>query len=241
MPPRRLLLVSSSTCHPRGYLDHCEAQVRSLFSDARQILFIPFARPSGSTYEAYTGIARKRFAKMGMDVTGIHEHADAREAVSNAEGVFIGGGNTFVLLQQLYARDLTALLRDRIESGMPYMGTSAGSNVAGLSIGTSNDMPIVCPPSFDALGVVPWNLNPHYPSAAPDPTHKGETRDDRIAEFHVFNYQPVLALHEDGMVRIEGERIELVGQRDALLFHRDKEVRRIAPGEISRESFTETR
>lgn len=234
---RRLLLVSSSRCHPHEYLDHCEAEIRWLFAGAGEILFVPYARPAGQTHDQYTAVARERFERMGLQLRGIHQAPDPRAAVAGAEGVFIGGGNTFVLLRELYARDLLEELRARIAAGMPYMGTSAGSNVAGLSIGTSNDMPIVQPPSFAALGVVPYNLNPHFPAARPDPTHRGETREDRLREFHVFNSQPVVALHEDGMLRIEGRSTTLVGQRDALVFRPGREVQRIVPGVVDEDDL----
>lgn len=230
--PRQLLLVSSSRCHPHGYLDHCEAEMRLLFAELNEVLFVPYARPAGQTHDAYTAIARERFARMGLGLRGLHEFPDPRTAVAEAQGVFIGGGNTFVLLRDLYEMGLLEELRRRIDAGMPYMGTSAGSNVAGLSIGTSNDMPIVQPESFLALGVVPYNLNPHFPAAKPDPTHRGETREDRLREFHVFNAQPVVAIHEDGMLRIEGSRTTLIGQRDALVFRRGQEVQSLAPGAV---------
>lgn len=233
--PKNLLLISSSRCHPHEYLDHCEAEVENLFADADEILFVPYARPAGHSHDEYTAAARKRFERMGKRLTGIHEHDDPQSAVADASGVFIGGGNTFVLLRDLYRNKLVTALRERIASGMPYMGTSAGSNVAGLSVGTSNDMPIVHPPFFDAIGAVPFNINPHYPAAPPDATHKGETRDDRIAEFHVFNQQPVIALHEDGMLRIRGEETRLIGERHALLFRAGRDIEHISPGPIDAE------
>jgi dipeptidase E len=169
---------------------------------------------------------------MGLRLRGIHEPADPRAAVAAAEAVFIGGGNTFVLLRDLYEHGLIDGLREQIAAGMPYLGTSAGSNVAGLTIGTSNDMPIVHPPSFAALGAVPFNINPHFPVIPPDPTHHGETREDRIREFHVFNPQAVVALHEDGMLRIEGPHVTLVGQRPALVFRPGQDVAAIQPGPV---------
>lgn len=231
MPPQ-LLLVSSSRCHPHGYLDHCETEVRQLFAGASEVLFVPYARPSGLTHEEYTAIARKRFEKMELGMTGIHECDAPQTAVERARGVYIGGGNTFVLLRELYEQGLVDALRGRIAAGMPYMGTSAGSNVAGLSIGTTNDMPIVQPPSFAGLGAVPFNINPHFPTAKPDPTHRGETREDRIGEFHVFNSQPVVALHEDGMLRIEGPQVRLIGDRNALVFRKGRDVAEIRAGLI---------
>jgi len=211
--------------------------MRLLFAAVTEVLFVPYARPAGRSHDEYTAVARERFRQMGLNLRGVHEFADPRAAVRDAQGVYIGGGNSFVLLRDLYAQDLLSVLRERIDANMPYMGTSAGSNMAGSSMGTSNDMPIVHPSSFEALGVVPFNLNPHYPSAPPDPSHKGETRDDRIAEFHIFNAQPVVALYEDGMLRVSGSEIRLIGQQDALLFRRGLNVTRIAPGPIPRELF----
>lgn len=230
---KQLLLASSSRCHPHNYLDHCQAEMRQLFSGVSEVLFVPYARPVGQTHQQYTAIARQRFESLGFSISGIHEFPDPQAAVLGAEGVFIGGGNTFVLLRDLYEFGLVDVLRQRIEAGMPYMGTSAGSNVAGLSVGTSNDMPIVQPASLTALGVVPFNINPHYPTAPPDPTHKGETREDRIREFHFFNDQPVVALHEDGMLRIEESGVRLVGERPARIFRPGREVEVIQPGPVS--------
>jgi dipeptidase E len=228
--PQKLLLVSSSRCHPGGYLDHCEDQLRRVFDGVGEVLFVPYARPGGCSHQEYSGTARKRFAKMGIGLGGIHECDDPSKAVAQADGVFIGGGNTFVLLRDMYENGLVEVLRKRLAEGMPYAGTSAGSNVAGLSVGTSNDMPIVYPPKFAAIGAVPFNINPHYPRENPDATHKGETRDDRIREFHFFNTQPVVALQEDGMLRIEGSNIELIGQRPALIFRRDQTPEQVPPG-----------
>ncbi len=228
---RQLLLVSSSQSHPHGYLDHCEAELRSLFAGVREVVFVPYARPAGKTHDEYTAVARDRFQTIGIELRGLHEFAHPPEALARAAGVFIGGGNTFVLLRDLLQFELLDILRRRIADGMPYMGTSAGSNVAGISIGTSNDMPIVAPPTFEAIGAVPFNLNPHFPAAPPDPTHRGETREDRLAEFHVFNVQPVVALHEDGMLRVDGNTITLHGEREALIFRPDQAVQRIRPGQ----------
>lgn len=227
---KKLLLVSSSRCHPFGYLDHCEAELRRLFEGVSDVLFVPYARPGGTSHSAYTAVPKARFEQFGIGLRGIHEFDDPKRAVADAQGIFIGGGNTFVLLSDLYANDLVGLLRERIASGMPYIGTSAGSNIAGLSIGTSNDMPIVHPPTFEALGAVPFNLNPHFPKAKPDPTHRGETREDRIAEFHCFNSQPVVALYEDSMLRIEGDDVTLIGESDAIVFRPQSAAARIPPG-----------
>lgn len=228
---RNLLLVSSSRCHPAEYLDHCSGEMAHLFSDIDEIVFVPYARPGGITHDEYTQSVRERFADIGISVRGIHEFARPAEEMDSARGVFIGGGNSFVLLKAMYENRLMEALRQLIQRGIPYMGTSAGSNIAGLTIGTSNDMPIVHPPTLDALGVVSFNINPHYPAAAPDPTHCGETRDDRIGEFHCFNDQPVLALHEDGMLSVEGSEMRLIGKRPAYVFRAGRaNPERVDPG-----------
>lgn len=228
--PRNLLLVSSSKCHPHGYLDHCASQAAGLFTGVKEIIFVPYARPGGMTHDEYTEVARDRFQKLDIGVRGLHEFDNPVLAVQEASGVFIGGGNTFVLLDQLYIDGVVELMGQRLADGMPYMGTSAGSNVAGLSIGTSNDMPIAEPRSHAAFAAVPFNINPHYPRTAPDPTHMGETRDDRINEFHFFNQQPVLSIREDSMLRVQGDRMTLIGELDGYLFQRDQDRQRLKAG-----------
>ncbi|MCL4118590.1 UNVERIFIED_CONTAM: hypothetical protein GTU68_006473 [Idotea baltica] len=227
---RNLLLVSSSRCHPAGYLDHCAESAAELFGGVTEIIFVPYARPGGVDHDAYTATARGRFESLGIRVRGLHEFENPAGAVEECQGMFIGGGNTFVLLKQLYEDGVVDVVRRRIESGMPYMGTSAGSNIAGMTIGSSNDMPIVHPPSFNAFAVVPFNINPHYPRAADDPTHMGETRDDRIGEFHIFNEQPVVAIREDGMLRVIGDTMTLMGKLDGYVFRAGKERATIAVG-----------
>lgn len=218
LPQKNILLVSTSTTHGTGYLEHCQNEIKELLGERKSILFIPYARPGGISHTDYTAKAREAFAAMGVEVTGVHEAQDAVAAVRQAEAVFIGGGNTFLLLRHLYANKLIEPLQQRVEQGMPYMGTSAGTNVAGKTIGTTNDMPIVFPKSFDALQLVPFNINPHYLDPLPDTTHMGETRETRIAEFHVHNRQPVVGLREGSMLRIKGDRISLLGPLSARIF-----------------------
>jgi dipeptidase E len=176
---------------------------------------------------------------MGIELKGIHEFNNATHAIEAAEGVFVGGGNTFVLLRQLYEQDLMPVLRRRIDQGMPYLGTSAGTNVAGISIGSSNDMPIVFPPSFDGLAVVPFNINPHFPRSKPDPKHRGETREQRIAEFHFFNEQDVICLHEDGMLRVCHGTTTLIGDSPAYRFRRGQKPETLEPGGVLQDSNSE--
>jgi dipeptidase E len=164
---------------------------------------------------------------MGLELTGIDQAADARSAVREAAALFIGGGNTFLLLRELYTAGLLEIIRQRVADGMPYMGASAGSNVAGLTIGTTNDMPIVMPPSLDSLGLVPFNINPHYVDPDPESTHKGETRETRINEFHVLNRQAVIGLREGAWLRAEADTVRLEGATGARLFRQG-----VAPAEF---------
>lgn len=225
-----ILLISSSKVHGAEYLAHAEEQLRRLFAGRDEILFIPYARPSGVTHEEYTARVRVRFEDMGMRLRGIHEAASPREAVRQATGVFVGGGNTFVLLRTLYETGVFDDLRARVIGGMPYAGASAGTNIAGLTIGTTNDMPIVYPPSFEALGFVPFNINPHYLDPDPHSTHMGETRETRITEFHGFNPQPVLGLREASMLRVAEGKARLEGTAPSRLFVRGREPVEVAPG-----------
>ena len=226
----RLLLISTSTVHGSGYLEYCIEAIGAFLRGTSKVLFVPYARPSGITYDEYTAKARARFVDIGIDLTGIHEARDARDAVNSAEALFTGGGNTFLLLRDLYRAEVLDAIRSRVAGGMPYIGTSAGSNVAGLTIGTTNDMPIVYPPSFDALGLVPFNINPHYLDPDPSSTHKGETRETRINEFHVLNAQPVVGLREGAMLRVSGDSMRLEGSTGARLFRAGRQAEEFAPG-----------
>lgn len=226
---RRLLLFSTSTTHGSGYMEYALPYLRDFLGAVRSILFVPYARPSGIGHERYTDRVREALAPAGYSVAGIHEHADPVAAVHAAESVFVGGGNTFVLLRALYEHGLLEPLRARVAAGMPYMGSSAGSNVAGRSIGTTNDMPVVHTPSFDALGLVPFNINPHYLDPDPESTHMGETRETRIREFLVFNPWPVVGLREGALLRVEGDSMRLLGERGARLFAPGKQPRELAP------------
>lgn len=215
---RNLLLISTSSTHGTGYLEHAEEQVKELLQGKSSLLFIPYARPGGISHAAYTAKVQEAFAPWGISVTGVHAYDNPDQAVRHAEAVFIGGGNTFLLLRQLYANKIVKPLQERAEKGVPYIGTSAGTNVAGKTIGTTNDMPIVHVKTFDALQLVPFNINPHYLDPQPDSTHMGETRETRIAEFHNHNAQPVVGLREGSMLRIKGDRIELQGPLSMRVF-----------------------
>ena len=216
-PNARLLVISTSTIHGSGYLEYIREEIID-FLQTDELLFIPYARPSGITHDDYTANVEQALKPFGINVTGIHTYDDPKEAVKNAKAIFIGGGNTFLLLKTLYEQGLVELLRDVVGNGTPYMGSSAGSNMTGLTIGTTNDMPIVYPPSFDALQFLPFNINPHYLDPDPNSTHKGETRETRIHEFHQFNTQTVIGLREGSWLRVENGQIELKGQLTARIF-----------------------
>ena len=224
---KRLLLVSTSQTHGTGYLDHCAPEAVELFGSVERVLFFPFALYDR---DAYAAKVRKRFDGMGYGLDAVHEAADPRRAVEEAEAIFIGGGNTFRLLETLYRLELIDPVRRRVEAGAPYMGTSAGSNVAGATIKTTNDMPIVEPPSFDALALVPFQINPHYLDPEPGSTHMGETRETRIREFLEENDSTVVGLREGAMLRIEGPSAVLRGARGARIFRRGHDPEEVEPG-----------
>lgn len=228
----KILAASTSTVHGSGYLEYImEEAVKFLNSD--EILFIPYARPSGVSFEEYTEAPKKAFAKMNVKVKRLHEFDNPKAAILNAKAIFTGGGNTFLLLKTLYELDLMNALKEAVFAGIPYMGSSAGSNLTGLTIGTTNDMPIVYPPSFDALGFLPFNLNPHYLDPDLNSTHKGETRETRIKEFHRFNSQPVLGLREGSWLEVQNGEINLRGNLTARLFLQNNEAEEISPGKLS--------
>ncbi|HEX2162460.1 MAG TPA: dipeptidase PepE [Thermoanaerobaculia bacterium] len=228
MTAPRLLLISSSTVHGSGYLDHCAGEIRDLLGGSvRRVLFVPFAL---ADRDGYAAKARERFAAMGYGVDALHQAADAPAAVAAAEAVFVGGGNTFRLLSALWALGVVEPLRRRVGDGMPYLGASAGTNVACPTIRTTNDMPIVEPPTFEALGLVGFQINPHYLDPDPSSTHRGETREQRLVEYLEENERPVVGLREGAMLRVEGAAVELRGTAAARLFRRGGPPEEHGPG-----------
>jgi len=229
LPALRLLLISNSTLHGSGYLDHCaDAIVSFLGPSVRRVLFVPYAL---FDRDGYAARARTRFEAMGYGLDSIHDVSGGLvTAVDRAEALFIGGGNTFRLLDGLWRHELVDPIRRRVTAGMPYVGTSAGSNVACPSIRTTNDMPIVQPPSFAALNLVPFNINPHYLDPIPGSTHMGETREQRIAEFHEENQEPVVGLREGAWLLVEDSTVQLNGANGARLFRRGQAPEEIATG-----------
>jgi len=224
---RRLLLISNSTLHGSGYLDHAETEIRDFLGELKRVLFVPFALFDRDKYAA---TAEARFQRMGYELTSIHAAANPVQAVKETDAMFIGGGNTFRLLKALYEFDLIDVIRERVEGGMPYIGSSAGSNLACPTIRTTNDMPIVEPPSFNALGLVSFQINPHYLDPDPNSKHMGETREERIVQFLEENETPVVGLREGAMLRIENGETMLRGSTGARIFRRGFEPLEIWPG-----------
>ncbi|MEO8597946.1 MAG: dipeptidase PepE [Candidatus Solibacter sp.] len=209
----RLMLISSSVAHGHGYLEHCAASLLDFLGSIRKVTFLPYALKD---WDAYTRKARDGFAKFGVEVESVG--ADGRPDLQTAEAIFVGGGNTFRLLCQMQEYELIEPIRQRVAGGMLYMGASAGSNLACPTIKTTNDMPIVFPRSFDALGLVHFQINPHYIDADPASTHMGETREKRLAEFHEENDTRVIGLREGSWLRVDGDRATLGGTTGAKLF-----------------------
>lgn len=224
----RVLLISNSTLYGSGYLDHAESEIRDFLGNIGKVLFVPFALYDRDVYAA---TARKRFQKMGYGLDSIHTATDAQQVLNDAEAIFIGGGNTFRLLKALYDADVLQLIRRRVSEGMPYIGSSAGSNVAGPTIKTTKDMPIVQPPSFDALGLVPFQISPHFLDPDPNSTHMGETQEERILQFLEENDTPVAGLREGAMVRAEDGSHTLKGSTGARIFRKGNDPVETKPGE----------
>jgi dipeptidase E len=226
----RLLLLSNSTTFGRGYLDHAEAEIRALLAGVSRLLFVPDALHDRAGYAAKV---RERFEKLGVAVDSTHESPNGMNpvrAVEQAQAVFIGGGNTFRLLNAMYSQRLLEPLRARVQAGMPYLGASAGTNVATRSIQTTNDMPIVAPPSFAALALVPFNVNPHYLDPAPDSTHMGETREQRLQEFHEMNDAPVVGLRDGTWLEVGEKSCRLGGLLHSRLFRKGVAPEEFPPG-----------
>jgi dipeptidase E len=230
MPHKRLLLLSNSKNFGSGYLTHAEGTITDfLGAGVAEILFVPFAAVR-VTFDDFAALVRERFAAMGYGLQSVHAATDPRAAVRAAQAIAVGGGNTFALLKRLADLHLLEPIREAALGGTPYMGWSAGANVAGPTIRTTNDMPIVEPPDFTALGLVPFQLNPHYTDAV-IPQHGGETRADRLLEFVEANPGlPVVGLREGTMLRVEGGRVTLVGERAARVFLQGREPYEVEPG-----------
>jgi dipeptidase E len=224
---RNLLLLSNSTNHGQGYLDHALPEIRALLGEAKRLLFVPFALHDRAAYAAK---ARARFAAEGIEVDELAAGAAGGRMLASAQAVFVGGGNTFRLLKTLQDEGLMEPLRRRVRDGLPYLGASAGINIVCPTIKTTNDMPIVQPATFEALGIVPFQINPHYLDPDPGSRHMGETREDRIREFHEENEAPVLGLREGAWLRIEGADGQTCGAAAARVFRRGGAPEELAVG-----------
>ncbi len=227
---KNLLIASTSTLHGGYYLEYLQKEIQLHFAHCKTILFVPYARPSGISHDEYTQKVQSFFALLNKEVIGLHEFSNPCEAIENAEGIFTGGGNTFLLVTQLHQNNQMQMLKKVIENGTPYLGTSAGSNICGLTMQTTNDMPIVYPPSFETLGAIPFNLNPHFLDADLQSKHMGETRETRIKEFHQFNSQPVIGLREGSWLDVKGDSIILKGGLSTRLFRQNQEAIEVENG-----------
>ena len=226
---KNIIIASTSTLHGGDYLDYLLPELQSFFSNVKELLFIPYARPSGISHEDYTKKVSEAFTKINISVKGIHEFENPIEAVEKAQGIFTGGGNTFLLVSQLYKNNVIDTIEKVVKNGTPYLGTSAGSNICGLTMSTTNDMPIVYPPSFRTLGFVSFNINPHYLDPIEGSTHMGETRETRINEFHHFNPQPVVGLREGSWLEVKGDSVKLKGTLTARIFKRGETPIEVVP------------
>jgi len=227
---KNLLIASTSTLHGGNYLEYLLPELQLHFAQCKTILFVPYARPGGISHDDYTLKVKTFFALLNKEVRGLHEFNNPTEAIEKAEGIFTGGGNTFLLVTQLHRNNQMQTLKKVIENGTPYLGTSAGSNICGLTMQTTNDMPIIYPPSFETLGAIPFNLNPHFLDADLQSKHMGETRETRIKEFHQFNSQPVIGLREGSWLDVKGDQIVLKGELSARLFQQNQETIEVESG-----------
>lgn len=226
---KKVLLASSSSLYGENYLEYLLPEVKDLFKSCKEIIFIPFARPGGISHENYSAKIKAAFKELPFQVKGLEEYKDPQKAISEAEGLFTGGGNTFLLVDKLYRTGIMEVLKNRIKEGIPYLGTSAGTNIAGLTMQTTNDMPIVYPAGFRTLGIVPFNINPHYHDPDLNSKHKGETRETRIKEFHSINTQPVIGLREGSWIEVSDNNITLRGKLTARVFKVDQEPYELQP------------
>jgi len=232
---RKMIVASSSAVIGSPYLEYISPVLKEHFKDVEVLCFIPYARPSGINYDVYTQVASKAFKKIGIKVVGLHEFDNPTEAIAKSQAIFTGGGNTFELVKQLYQNNVLTHLKKAIDSGVPYLGTSAGSTICGLTMKNTNDMPIVEPPSYKTLGCFDFNLNTHYfkpedhllitDGTKQDKVlkkHMLKGRETKIKEFHHFNNTPVLGLREGSWLEVLGDKITLRGEFTARLFRKNQ-------------------
>jgi dipeptidase E len=230
----KVLIASTSTVYGDTYLNYLKEPLIKHFEGINELLFIPYARPDGMSHDAYTEIAKKFFEQIHINVKGIHTFKDSQKAIENAEAIFTGGGNTFVLVKMMYENNLWNVLSQKILNGTPYFGTSAGANITGQTMQTTNDMPIVSIPNYKTLGIFPFNINPHYLDPKPDLLqHMGETRDTRLKEYLHFNTVPVVALREGSWIKATQKSYLLQGKLPVRIYFGLNNIK-----EIDSETFT---
>ena len=219
---KNIIIASTSTLYGCDYLEYLLKDLEELYKDIKDIIFVPYARPDGISHELYTKKVSAVFKRIKKSIKGLHEFKNPEEAIKNCEAIFVGGGNTFVLVNELQKNNLIDPIKKAVCAGVPYLGTSAGSNICGINMQTTNDMPIVYPTSFDTLGLIPFNINPHYLDIDLNNKHMGESRETRINEFHQFNNQTVIGLREGSFLRINNDIILLKGPHSARIFRPNK-------------------
>jgi dipeptidase E len=232
----KALLISSSRAGDTPYLSHALPFIDKTLGEIKEVLFIPYAGVTIS-FDHYTAKVQNVLDELSIKVVGIHTQADPQQAVKDAQAIVVGGGNTFHLLYQLYRYQLIAPIVSATSQGTPYIGWSAGSNIAGYSIRTTNDMPIIQPPSFDALQLLPFQLNPHYTDYQP-PGHNGETRQMRLEEFMVIEPQmPIVGIQEGSALYLEksldNDQLSLWGDKEAYLFQGGNKTTVVADADFS--------
>ncbi|MCX2575893.1 dipeptidase PepE [Pedobacter sandarakinus] len=225
-----VILASTSTLFGGEYLSYLKQEITGLFKNIDELIFIPYARPGGISLDDYTSRVATFFSGLGIVVHGIHEFEDKAMAIERAQGYFTGGGNTFLLVKTLHELGLMPILKRNILAGKPYLGCSAGSNIGGVNMKTTNDMPIVLPPSFDCLSLVPFNINPHYLDPNPDLRHNGETRETRIMEFLTQNDTKVIGLREGNWITRKGDVIRTEGTEFTRVFEHGRPPYELPPG-----------
>lgn len=226
----RLLLISNSTNAGEEYLQYPIQTIGHFLGDVGEVLFVPYAAVTFS-YDAYLAKVQKRFDDLNINVRSVHEFSNPVHAVQKAHAIVVGGGNTFALLKKMQEEGLVEAIRERVSQGVPYIGWSAGSNVACPTICTTNDMPIVEPASFKAAGLIKFQINPHYLDTHPA-GHAGETREQRIEEYIQANQKMYVAgLREGCILRLEGGHLSLIGPRPLRVFRHNREPRELNAGD----------
>lgn len=227
MVASNLLLLSNSSVYGQGYLEHALDAIREFLPSGSKVAFAPFAL---ADHDGYTSRAASALDPLGITVIGLHT-TDV-DVLDSVDAIFVGGGNSFRLLNALHERGLIHAVRERVRAGtLRYMGSSAGTNMACPSIRTTNDMPIVQPPSYESFGLIPFQINPHYLDPDPSSTHMGETREKRIHQFHEENDVAVLGIREGAWLRRQGDSLMLGGTTGARLFQRGQEEREYIEGD----------